>query len=209
MSISYEALKRAYSRRLAAYVFIDGGYVMKIIRKFCTSNLAKDILDDPLKHARFLEYLLSRFNSMELPPIGRVVVVRKLYYDAIVPLEDDSEEHERRKKFFDGLRLHMDMCEVKLGDRVKAKSGYRQKGVDTLIAIDMITKAFLGHYDVAFLVAGDRDFVSVVKAVKDYTGKLVLGIYEPKSASEELLRSFDRGYPIREDEVKNICNRLK
>ena len=83
------------------------------------------------------------------------------------------------------------MCEVKLGDLIKTNKLYKQKGVDTLIAIDMITKAYLNHYDVAYLVAGDRDFVNVVKTVKNYTGKIVIRIFEPTSISQELKKAFD------------------
>lgn len=37
-----------------------------------------------------------------------------------------------------------------------------QKGVDTLIALDMILKAFQDYYDFAFLLAGDANFVDIV-----------------------------------------------
>ena len=96
------------------------------------------------------------------------------------------------------------MCEVKLSDLIKTSKGYKQKGVDTLIAIDMITKAYLNHYDVAYLVAGDGDFVNVVKAVKNYTGKIVIGVFEPTSTSEELLRVFDLRRPISKEEISRI-----
>lgn len=40
-------------------------------------------------------------------------------------------------------------------------------GVDTLIAIDTVTKAYQNHYDVAVLLEGDDDFIDVVKAMKN------------------------------------------
>jgi uncharacterized LabA/DUF88 family protein len=46
--------------------------------------------------------------------------------------------------------------------------------VDTLIAIDMISKAYENHYDVDILLAGDDDFLDVVNAVKN-AGKRVYG----------------------------------
>ena len=72
----------------------------------------------------------------------------------------------------------------------------------------MITKAYLNHYDVVYLVAGDRDFVNVVKAVKNYTGKIVIGIFEPTSTSEELLRVFDLRRPIKKEELGKICKEV-
>ena len=68
-----------------------------------------------------------------------------------------------------------------------------------MVAIDVITKAYLNHYDVALLVAGDRNFVNIVKAVKEYTGKLVYGVCEKdrsKHTSKELIATFDQCYDI-------------
>ncbi len=168
----------------------------------------EDISRDPDKYARFLQFIHNKFRSISYS-IGRVVIHRVYYYDAIVPVEDDSKKHMIQKEFFNKLQLDMSMCEVKLGDLIKSgKGGFKQKGVDTLIAIDMITKAYLNHYEIAYLVAGDRDFVNVVKAVKNYTGKMVIGIYEPTSISEELLRVLDIRMPLRKDELGKICDNI-
>jgi len=168
----------------------------------------EDILKDSDKYARFLQLFLSRFRSTTYS-IGRVVISRVYYYDAIIPVEDDPKEHSKQKKFFNKFQLNMNLCEVKLGDLVKTSKGFKQKGVDTLIAIDMITKAYLDHYDIAYLVAGDRDFANVVEAVKNYTGKIVIGVYEPTSVSEELLRAFDIKRPIRGEGLAKICQEVR
>ena len=39
--------------------------------------------------------------------------------------------------------------------------GTGEKGVDTRIATDMVSKAWEGAYDVAVLISSDRDFVPV------------------------------------------------
>ena len=75
---------------------------------------------------------------------------------------------------------------------IKDGSGsYKQKGVDILMAIDMLTKAYESHYDVAVLLAGDDDLVDLVKAVKD-AGKRVYGAFFKASCSKRLRDSFDR-----------------
>ena len=184
-----------------AYVFIDGGYIRGIIKN---SQEGEEVLNDAQKYGKFLTYLTSRYCSF-----SENKVIRTLYYDAIVSMEDDPKEHREQREFFNKLQLIVSFFEVKLGDLVKSgKGGYRQKGVDTLIAIDMITKAYLDHYDVAILVTGDRDFVNVVKAVKDYTGKIVYGVYEPAHVSEELLRVLDWKYPMRKEDLQKICIEL-
>ena len=187
--------------RKRVYVFIDGGYIRSIIENIPEG---KDVLNDVKKYADLLTYIRNRYCSS-----SEIEVVRMLYYDAIVQMENDSKRHREQRDFFNKLQLHIPFFEVKLGDLVKTGKGlYRQKGVDTLIAIDMITKAYLDHYDVAILVAGDRDFVNVVKAVKDYTGKIVYGIYEPAHVSEELLRVLDWRRPIVKEDLQKICINL-
>ena len=72
----------------------------------------------------------------------------------------------------------------------------------------MITKAYLGHYEVACLIAGDRDFVSVVRAVKEYTGRIVIGLYEPTSVSDELIRAFDHRIQLSEEELRKLMSKI-
>ena len=71
------------------------------------------------------------------------------------------------------------------------RGSFKQKGVDTLIAIDMLSKAYENHYDVAVLLAGDEDFLDVVNSVKN-AGKRVFGAFFEKHISPELKDSFDK-----------------
>jgi uncharacterized LabA/DUF88 family protein len=52
-------------------------------------------------------------------------------------------------------------CHVRLG-LVKGVKPRRQKGVDVLLAVDMLTHAFRNSFERAVLVAGDLDFKPVV-----------------------------------------------
>jgi len=186
-----------------AYVFIDGGYVREVVRK---TLKREDIVGDVQQYAKFLSSLLSRLFSTT--PLAYYRLVRVLYYDAIVQVEDDPEEHKRQKEFFSALERLIPQFEVKLGTLVKAGKGYRQKGVDTLLAIDMITKAFMNRYQIAVLMAEDRDFVSVVKAVREFTGKLVCGVYDSRSIADELLRAFDLRRPLVEYDFEMILKEV-
>ena len=82
--------------------------------------------------------------------------------------------------------------------RVK-RSGHdeplKQKGVGTLIAIDMLSKTYENHYDVAVLISGDHDFLDLVRAVKN-TGKQVFGVFSEKTTSSDLKDSFDREFDL-------------
>ena len=67
----------------------------------------------------------------------------------------------------------------------------RQKGVDTLIAVDMLVGAFSGLFDVAVLVAGDADFIPVVEEVRR-RGAMVAVAGVSTSVSGDLRRVADR-----------------
>ena len=117
-------------------------------------------------------------------------LMRTYYYDAIVD-KQEIQTYNEQQKYFDSFK-HIDHLEIRLGRLKKDGSGkYRQKGVDTLIAIDMLAKAYSNHYDVAILLAGDEDFLDVVTAVKN-AGRQVYGAFFTNHISEGLRDSFDK-----------------
>jgi uncharacterized LabA/DUF88 family protein len=81
--------------------------------------------------------------------------------------------------------------EIITGDLVQTPDGWRQKGVDLLIGINMLTKAFLDHYDCAILIAGDRDFKQLVTTIKNQTGKRVYGVYFFEEIPEDFKTTYD------------------
>ena len=98
---------------------------------------------------------------------------------------------------------------MKLGRLIKTgkDNKYRQKGVDVLLAIDMISKAHLNHYDIALLLAGDDDYLDVVHSIKNLTGKRIYGAYFERNASQRLIDSFDRRIPITDDIVRQFLQK--
>ncbi len=65
-----------------------------------------------------------------------------------------------------------------------------QKGVDTLIATDMVSMAFLNHFDIAFLVSGDGDLAPAVEAVKA-AGKQIIVAAFSRSRSAAVANAAD------------------
>jgi uncharacterized LabA/DUF88 family protein len=57
--------------------------------------------------------------------------------------------------------------------------GTEEKGVDTRIATDMISLAWIDNYDVAVLVSADRDFVPVAEFLQTKGIKVVHGAFPP------------------------------
>ena len=57
--------------------------------------------------------------------------------------------------------------------------GAEEKGVDTRIATDMISLAWVGNYDIAVLVSSDRDLIPVVEFLQTHGIKVVHGTFPP------------------------------
>lgn len=137
-------------------------------------------------------------------------LIRVYYYDAIVDFRENQEKHNAQDSYFENIRK-INNYEVKLGRLIKTgkeNEKYRQKGVDVLLAIDMISKAHLNHYDIALLLAGDDDYLDMVKSIKDFTGKRIYGAYFERNASSRLVESFDMRIPLSDDIINQIVRFL-
>ena len=188
----------SFGGNLRVMVFIDGGYIrQKFIDKYN---------NDKIKYYQFAEWLTDCTQSaMKSKP----QLIRAFYYDGMPDVKDlskfkdESEEQikKRREKieskqktqeeYLDRIEL-TEFFDVKRGRLVMKEDGnFGQKGIDSLIAIDMISKAYQNQYDIAVLVTGDSDFKEVVEAVK-HAGPIVFGAYFHDRMPLELIRTFDR-----------------
>ena len=175
-------------------IFIDGAYLRNELKeKFENDNIEFALLAHLFSRA-------AKWSTIDME------LIRVYYYDAIVDREDNPEKYREQETYFNNIRK-IDNYEVKLGRLIKSGKGngrYRQKGVDVLLAIDMISKAHLNHYDIALLLAGDDDYLDMVKSIKGLTGKRIYGAYFDRSASQRLVDSFDKRIPITEELVNQI-----
>ena len=175
-------------------VFIDGGY----LRALCKGYFGKDAIHFSI----FLTDLIGHFNTLERYPF-QANLVRMYYYDAIV-VDKKHAEYDAQKEYFE--KPEFDDCPhltIRLGELVESSNkGFKQKGVDTMMAIDALTKAYLDQYDVAIFLVGDRDFIPLIDAVKE-AGKKALFIADPQSCSKELRRHFDEGWTIKKEDIAN------
>lgn len=137
--------------------------------------------------------------------------IRTYYYDANYNKDDPNydpnihlKKYDKSKAIFEVFE-GMENVEVVLESRVILPGEKdRQKGVDTRMAIDMISKAHMGHYDIAILFCGDKDFIPIVKAVKNLTGKRVFGVYFKDECPWELLSIYDMRLEISKSTIKRF-----
>lgn len=198
--------------RLRKEIFIDGGYLRKVLKGF---NVP---VDNAEKTAKFLLSLIRTIQDFGfISPVGiehstKLELIRAYYYDALP--EPKDETYQTQEEFFSRIEERLSSCpfELRFGRLQRASKNreeFRQKGVDVLLATDIVTMAFLNHYDIAVLVSGDQDFVHALQVVRNFVGKRVIGVYEPRSCSKELERHFDFRFPFAVDSSGKMTKRKK
>lgn len=163
-------------------VFIDGGYMWDLCKEHCGHESWVINFDEWVKQ------FIHVFNNLEGNPF-QANLIRIYYYDAIV--KEGHPDYKAQREYFDhieGRRYYT----VRLGKLVESskRKKRKQKGVDVLMAIDALTKAYQDQYDIGVFMMGDGDFLPLIEAVKD-AGKKTLLVYHEKNTSIDLKRCFD------------------
>jgi len=140
--------------------------------------------------------------------------VHTYYYNTplIRPRRDDPDYSARdercrsQQRFFNALRFIPNLT-FKPGRFQRLPNGGQvEKGVDVMLAIDMLTLAFKDRYDVAILVSSDADFKHAVDVVKFETGKTVELHQVDGSKAYDLITASSDYKPITRD-IINDCLR--
>jgi len=188
-----------YTPRRPVMAFIDGGHLRSGVKE------QTGFSEDKINFRSLAGFLQNAAGFGGVTP----TLIRLYYYDAIIDAKDNHDKHDSQLKYFDKID-NMDLYEVRLGRMLpdnassQKENKYKQKGVDVLMAIDMLTKAYQDQFEVAVFLGGDDDFLDLIKAVKD-VGKNVVGVYFPEKASKRLVKAFDLRVPI----DKATCDRFE
>lgn len=159
-------------------LFIDAGYFLHWIEKL---GIKKEQYD-------FGGFSLNISGRTGFPHLDTIHFIRTYYYDGLVDPKKTQQFNDQRM-FHNYLNHIFNNFEVRTGLIVDQGTAV-QKGVDSMLAFDMVSKAHSNQFDVAILVAGDLDHLPAVKMVKDL-GKEMYGVYYKESISKELAREFD------------------
>lgn len=84
-----------------------------------------------------------------------------------------------------------------------SEKGFGQKGIDTLICVDMVKLVYSGRIDKVILIGGDHDLVPGIEAVKD-TMVITKLVYHKESVSDQLFYMCDDRMMIDESLVARI-----
>ena len=114
---------------------------------------------------------------------------RTYYYNVLQDPSQRPDVYREQQEFLDILRK-TPYLEVRLGGTKMAQGIPVEKGIDIMLATDLLYFAWNNFYDVAVLVSGDSDFAYALQAVKNM-GKHVEVAYFESGISKDLLNVAD------------------
>ena len=125
-------------------------------------------------------------------------LIRIYYYNAVVGQREEPDRFRDQRKFFSSV-AQIPYTELRLGRLVYnnwPNNPPIEKGVDVLLATDMIIHSFKNNYDIAILVGGDNDFVPALQALKDNGKNVEVALFGKERTSLQLREVADRIHEI-------------
>ncbi len=177
-------------------ILIDGAYLEKVLKN--EFNLPK-IDFDKLSHG-----------------MARGKEILRTYYYNCLPYQGNPPTDEERKRFANKQRFftyleRLPRYTVRLGRLAyrgtdeKGEKRFEQKGIDTLLSVDMVNLAATRQISGVILLAGDSDCLPAVRVAKEH-GVVVTLFHSqnPGSYHRELWQECDERFPLTEDFIKSL-----
>lgn len=121
---------------------------------------------------------------------GSRFLFRTYYYNVLQSSSGRTDGIREQQDFLNALR-ETPYLEVRLGSTKLSQGVAVEKGVDVMLATDLLHFAWNNLYDVAVLVSGDSDYAYALQAVKNM-GKHVEVAYFENNISRDLLDISDK-----------------
>jgi uncharacterized LabA/DUF88 family protein len=132
---------------------------------------------------------------------------RTYYYNVLQDPAQRPEGHREQQEFLDTLRK-TPYLEVRLGSTKLLQGVPVEKGIDIMLATDLLHFGWNDLYDAAVLVSGDGDFAYALQAVKNM-GKHVEVAYFESNISRNLLEVADNRHLLDREFFKDIWRSKK
>ncbi|MFC1994454.1 NYN domain-containing protein, partial [Chloroflexota bacterium] len=104
-------------------------------------------------------------------------LLRTYYYNVLQDAAQHPDGHKEQNEFLDTLRK-TPYLEVRLGSTKLAQGVPVEKGIDIMLATDLLYFAWNNFYDVAVLVSGDSDFAYALQTVKNMGKHVEVAYFE-------------------------------
>lgn len=120
---------------------------------------------------------------------GERHLIRTYYYNVLQDQTQKAEGVREQQEFLDTLRK-TPYLELRLGTTKLSQGIPVERGIDVMLATDLLYFAANNTYDIAILVSGDSDFSYTLQVVKNM-GKHIEVAYFENAASRDLLNIAD------------------
>lgn len=169
------------------FILIDGSNFYHRLKETNLSNLLEF---DYKKFAKFLSN-------------DRKIISNKYYIGAVREERGNAKSRELRKNQRKLLgRLQKYGWQIEFGHMLKT-DGYHEKGVDVLMAIDILAGAYENLYDTAILVSSDTDLIpALIKARQK--GKRIEYVGFSHKPSMGLIANSDIRRLIRKEDLESF-----
>lgn len=121
-----------------------------------------------LKELRFTNLLNFDYGKLEEFLITKRQVVLKKYYIGAIREERGNRKSRklmRNQRILTG-KLQRVGWKIGFGQMLKTDEGYHEKGVDVLMAVDLLVGAYENLYDTAILISSDTDLLPAMDKVR-------------------------------------------
>ena len=139
-----------------AFIIIDGSNFYHRLKEISLKNLLS------FDYRKFSEFLAR----------GREAVLKKYYIGAV---REEPGNSKSRKLMANQQKLISNLqksgFEIGLGHMLKTDK-YHEKGVDVLMAVDLLIGAYENLFDTAILVTSDTDLIPAIDKVKERGKKI-------------------------------------
>ena len=182
-----------------AVLFIDGGYLAKISKGFGMPKL--DFLA--------LSEMLCKERDDDDDDRLRTYYYYCMPFQGTPPSAEESSRYGRADKFVKTL-TKLPKFEVRLGRFQKIQNGpsdddavYIQKGIDVMLAVDLVKMSWSKQIGRAIMLAADSDFIYAVQTAKDAGVSTRLCYSDRHPVSDLMLDVFDERLIITDDLLKH------
>jgi len=144
-------------------------------------------------------------------------LVRSYYYNSAYDPALFPEQSKSQQPFFDSL-AKMPFLEVRLGRIIPTREGgFKEKGSNVRMAVDMIYYAALKRYDTAIVFTEDTDIAPALGSIREFGVNVEMAFF-PDIQPRELVKMADLIVPLHDVFEKygtqifpeeNIGNRLE
>lgn len=169
-------------------IFIDGGYVASILKSLGTKldflKLSNELCSDSERLRTYYYHCMP--------------------YQSNPPTPEEKSRYSNADKFIYSLK-QKPRFEIRLGRLQKIGDDFSQKGVDVMLAVDLVKMSWDKQIQKAIVIASDSDFVYAVQAAKD--AGILTELYYSKTnpVNYSLLDVFDERKLI----DQNLLDRCK